>query len=498
MSDDYATLHVVVAGAGVAGLACAHRLLSLARERGQPLRLTLLEASSRPGGVIVTERTDGFLIEGGPDCFVSDKPWALDLCRRLGLADEIVGTDERYRRSFVYGRGRLLPIPEGYQLLAPGRLVPFATTPILSLRGKLRAACDLLLPRGPRVADESLASFVRRRFGAETLERLAQPLLAGIYNADPERLSLRATMPRFLELEEKHRSVILGLLRERGRSPASARTGVSGARYSLFVTLRSGLQTLTDRLAASLPSGSLRLGDAVRRLEPPAGAADRTTPAGSPHPTRAVPGWRVATERGETLEADAVVLALPACAVAPLLRPVDRRLADLLAAVPYGGAATVSLAYRREDVPHPLGGFGFVVPRSEKRRLVACSFASMKFPDRAPRDKVLLRAFLDGAMAEEAEPERLERVVRDELGGIMGITAAPLLARTYVYHRAMAQYEVGHLERVREVEERLARHAGLALAGNGLRGVGLPDRVRSGEVAAEEVLARAGMVSLAR
>jgi len=496
MSDD-TPFHVVVAGAGVAGLACAHRLLSLASERRQPLRLTLLEASSRPGGVIVTDRTDGFVIEGGPDCFVSDKPWALDLCRRLGLADEIVGTDERYRRSFVYRRGRLLSIPEGYQLLAPGRLVPFATTPILSLRGKLRAACDLILPRGPQVPDESLASFVRRRFGAETLERLAQPLLAGIYNADPERLSLRATMPRFLELEEKHRSVILGLLRERGRSPAAARSGVSGARYSLFVTLRSGLQTLTDRLSASLPAGSLRLGAAVKRLEPLAGAADRAGPAGGSHPTRTEPRWRVSTER-ERLEADAVILALPACAIAPLLRPIDRPLADLLAAVPYGGAATISLAYRREDVSHPLDGFGFVVPRSEKRGLVACSFASVKFPDRAPRDKVLLRAFLDGALAESAEPATLERVVRDELGGILGITAAPLLARTYVHRSAMAQFEVGHLERVREVEERLTPHAGLALAGNGLRGVGLPDRVRSGEAAAEEVLARAGVVSLAR
>src|SRR5438093_295070 len=244
---------VVVAGAGVAGLACVHRLLALARERGLPLRLTVLEAESRPGGVIITDRVDGCVIEGGPDCFVSDKPWGLDLCRRAGLADEIVGTATSHRRSFVYMRGRLLPIPEGYQLLAPRRMLPFTMTPILSLRGKLRAACDLVLPRGPRVPDESLASFVRRRFGQETLERLAQPLLAGIYNADPERLSLRATMPRFPELERRHRSVILGLLRGRRGAPAAARSGVSGARYSIFVTLRMGLQTLTDRLAAALP-----------------------------------------------------------------------------------------------------------------------------------------------------------------------------------------------------------------------------------------------------
>ena len=357
---------VVVAGAGVAGLACAHRLLALARERGLPLRLTVLESASRPGGVIITDRVDGCIIEGGPDCFVSDKPWGLDLCRRAGLADDIVGTGTSHRRSFVYARGRLLPIPEGYQLIAPGRLMPFTTTPILSLRGKLRAACDLVLPRGPRVADESLASFTRRRFGQETLERLAQPLLAGIYNADPERLSLRATMPRFLELERKHRSVILGLLRENRRAPAAASSGVSGARYPLFVTLRAGLQTLTDGLAASLPAGSLRLGTTMARLEPMAKASEREPAADPTGPARGASRWRVSTCQGETFEADAAVLALPACAAAPLLRPFDERLADLLAAVPYGTAATVSLAYRRADVAHPLDGFGFVVPRDRK------------------------------------------------------------------------------------------------------------------------------------
>jgi oxygen-dependent protoporphyrinogen oxidase len=489
---------VVIAGAGIAGLACAHRLLALARERGLPIRLTVLEASGRPGGVIVTDRVDGCLVEGGPDCFVSDRPWALDLCRRAGLAEEIIGTNADHRRSFVYTRGRLLPIPEGYQLIAPGRLLPFAATPILSLRGRLRAACDLVLPRGPELPDESLAAFVTRRFGRETLDRLAQPLLAGIYNVDPERLSLRATMPRFLDLERTHRSVILGLLRERRRAPADAGTGVSGARYSLFVTLRAGLQTLTDRLAASLPPGSLRLGTTMARLEPLAAAAAPEGRAGPATTSPGAPRWRASTYQGERFDADAAILALPAWASAQLVRPFDRRLADLLAGVPYGGAAAVSLAYRRADVAHPLDGFGFVVPRSENRRLVACSFSSVKFAGRAPADRVLLRAFLDGRIAEGADHASLERIVRDELRDILGITAAPLLARSYVHPRSMAQYEVGHLDRARGVDERLAGHAGLALAGNGLGGVGLPDCVRSGEVAAESVLARAGVVSLAR
>lgn len=472
---------VVIAGAGIAGLACAHRLLAIARERSLTLDLTVLDAAPRPGGVIVTERIDGCIVEGGPDCFVSDRPWGIDLCRRAGLADEIVGTGETHRRSFVCLRGRLLPIPEGYQLLAPSRILPFATTPILGLGGKLRAACDLVLPRGPLVKDESLASFVRRRFGRQTLERLAQPLLAGIYNADPERLSLQATMPRFLELEQRHRSVILGLLRARRLAPAAAQKGVSGARYSLFVTLRSGLQTLTDRLAVTLPAGSLHLGAKVARLDPGA-------------PAR----WRVATYQGQTFPADAVALAMPACAAVPLVRPFDDRLAGLLGKVPYGGAATVSLAYRKADVAHPLDGFGFVVPKREGRRLVACSFSNVKFPGRAPEGTVLLRAFLDGGTAEGAEPRDLERIVRDELRDILGITASPLFARSFVYPRSMAQYEVGHLEKVAAIEERLARHAGLVIAGNGLRGVGLPDCAHSGEAAAESLVAQAGVVSLAR
>lgn len=487
---------VVIAGAGVAGLACAHRLLAIARERSLTLDLTVLDAAPRPGGVIVTERIDGCIVEGGPDCFVSDRPWGIDLCRRAGLADEIVGTGETHRRSFVCLRGRLLPIPEGYQLLAPGRILPFATTPILGLGGKLRAACDLVLPRGPLVKDESLASFVRRRFGRQSLERLAQPLLAGIYNADPERLSLQATMPRFLELEQKHRSVILGLLRARRLAPAAEQKGVSGARYSLFVTLRSGLQTLTDRLAATLPAGSLHLGAKVARLDP--GAPGGTVRPGPPSPDSAPARWRVATYQGQTFPADAVVLAMPACAAVPLVRPFDDRLAGLLGEVPYGGAATVSLAYRKADVAHPLDGFGFVVPKREGRRLVACSFSSVKFPGRAPEGTVLLRAFLDGGTAEGAGPQGLERIVRDELRDILGITASPLFARSFVYPRSMAQYEVGHLEKVAAIEERLARHPGLMVAGNGLRGVGLPDCARSGEAAAESLVAQAGVVSLAR
>ena len=457
---------VVIVGAGIAGLACAERLLDLSRERGRALDLIILDSASRAGGVIATERRDGFLIERGPDCFITEKPWALDLCRRLGLEDRVIGTNPECRRSFVLLRGRILPIPEGYQMMAPGRLWPFATTPILSLAGKLRAACDLILPRGAPRDDESLASFVRRRFGSEVLERLAQPLVAGIYNADPERLSLRATMPRFLEMEQRHRSLILALARARRRR-VSSDSGVSGARYSLFVTLRGGLQVLVDRLVERLPAPALRLGTRAVSLRHDGGR------------------WAVVTEGGGRLDADAVVLAMPANGCAPLLRDVEPALADSLGSIRYGTSATVNLGYRLEEIPFPVRGFGFVVPRSERLSLIACSLSSVKFEGRAREGTILLRCFTGGEMAERTSHGDIERAVRDDLNRAVGLTASPMLSMTSVWRRAMAQYEVGHANRVVRIESLLARHPGLALAGNGLHGVGIPDCVHSGERAAE-------------
>jgi oxygen-dependent protoporphyrinogen oxidase len=492
----------VVVGAGISGLACARRLVELARAAGGPSReIVLLEAGPRPGGVIRTEERDGFLIEGGPDCFITDKPWAIDLCRRIGLQDELIGTNPDLRRSFVWKRGRLLPIPEGFYLLAPARVVPFMTSPILSPAGRLRVACEVLLPRRPAAQDESLASFVRRRFGRQALEWLAQPLVAGIYNADPEHLSLRATFPRFLEMERRHRSVIVALLRARRAAggiapPGSAGDPVSGcrgggqvpgadtsgARYGLFATLRRGLGDLVERLAADLPAGALRTGA-------PAAAIERGAPDAP---------WIVRTAGGGVLAARGLVLAVPAPAAAALLRHLDPALADALAGVRYGGAATVSLAYDRHDLPQALRGFGFVVPRAERRDLVACTVSSLKFAGRAPADGVLLRAFLPCPDRAAADPERLVATARCELRDLLGIAAAPRLARAFAHPGALPQYTVGHLERVAAIESRLRAHPGLLLAGNGLWGIGLPDCIRSGERAAESLAGTAGWYPVAR
>jgi oxygen-dependent protoporphyrinogen oxidase len=476
-------LEVAVVGAGIAGLATAFNLLDRARARGVPLRLSIFDGDTRPGGVINTERLDGFVVEGGPDCFITDKPWAVRLCQRLGLGDELTSTNPDCRRSYVLRGRRLLPIPEGFYMMAPARFMPFATTPALSLRGKIRAGLDLVLPRGPVLADESLAAFVRRRFGDEVLERLAQPLLAGIYNAEPERLSLRATMPRFLELEREHRSVIAGLVRGRKRA-TGAGAGTSGARYSLFVTPRRGMTSLVEKLLQEIPADAFRLGTPVTSLQ--AVAADG--------PGSGRPRWTLTTKRGATHAFHAVVLALRAAHAAPLLRPIDPAMADRLSAVPYGSSTTVSLAYRDADVPRPIDGFGFVVPRVENRALIACSFSSVKFPARAPEGHLLLRAFTSEALVPGRDPEKVIAVIRGEVRDILGITAEPILARAFFYPEAMAQYEVGHLERIAEVESRLERLTGLALAGNGLRGVGVPDCVRSGEVAADRILSQASQL----
>ncbi|HEX8147778.1 MAG TPA: protoporphyrinogen oxidase, partial [Pyrinomonadaceae bacterium] len=342
---------VVIVGGGVSGLAAAHRLAE-SQSKENPLEVVLLEASNRLGGTVRTHRREGFLIEGGPDSFISEKPEALALAKRLGLAGRITGTSEQHRRSFVVRGGRLRPTPEGFQLLAPSRVLPFLTTDIFTWRGKARMALDLVLPRRRGANgrdDESLAAFVRRRFGREALERMAQPMVGGIYTADPEALSLRATMPRFLEMERRDRSLILSMWKAGRRAGEAGRhgRGASGARYSLFLSFDEGTQVLTDALAARLPAGSVRLNTRVESLS-------YARDAGAVGARR----WLLKIAGGEEVSADAVVLALPAHASARLVRDVDDGLAEELEAIPYASTATVNLAFRREDIRHPLDGFG--------------------------------------------------------------------------------------------------------------------------------------------
>ena len=464
-------MKVVVVGGGISGLAAAHRVVELARERQVDLDLTLVEARDRLGGTIETERVDGFLVERGPDSFLSEKPWALALCRRLEVEDRLVRTDDRFRRTFVWRRGRLHALPDGFQLLGPTRMMPFVTSGLFSWPGKLRMALDLVLPRGIPSDDGTLGAFVRRRLGREALERVAQPLVAGIYTADPDELSLGATMPRFLELERRERSVILALWRASRRAPQA---GTSGARWSLFVTFARGMSELVDTLASRLPPGAVRLKQRATGIERRDGR------------------WRIGLTDGDTIDADRVILATEAHATARLLRYVDPQLGALLGEIVYASSATVSLAYRRADVPHPLDGFGFVVPHTEGRALLACTFSSVKYPGRAPDGFVLVRAFVGGALgaaALEGGDEEIAQRARRDLADALGVVAEPVLARVHRHPASMPQYLLGHLSRVETIERKAQGLPGLALAGGAYRGVGIADCVHSGETAAERALA---------
>lgn len=462
---------VAIVGGGLTGLVAAHRI---ATRRSRPLALTVLEAQGRPGGAIRTELRDGFTLEGGADSFITNKRWGIELCGDLGLSDQLIETDPRYRRSFVVRQGKLVPVPDGFILMAPNRLLPILTTPLLSLKGKARLFLDLVLPRlADDDADESLASFVRRRFGREVLERLVQPLVGGIYTADPAELSLKATLPQFAELERRYGSVIRGSMRQaRTRRAASDE---SGARYGMFVTLGSGMGGLANALVRALPHGTVKPHSPVRRVL-------QSEPGGP---------WTVELLDGPALEADAVVLATEAHASARLVDSFDPELAQALRAVPYASSAIVNIAYRRDQVAHPLDGFGAVVPFLERRSLLAVSFTSVKFPRRAPAGTVLMRAFFGGATQPELferEDDELIALARQELLELLGARGEPLLAEVARHPRGMPQYTLGHLDRVELLSRRAARHAGLALAGNYFNGVGIPDCIRSGQVAADHVL----------
>jgi oxygen-dependent protoporphyrinogen oxidase len=396
------------------------------------------------------------------------------LCERLGLTSRLVSTQAAHQKIYVVHRGRLQLLPEGFFLLAPTRLWPFIKTPLFSWRGKLRMACELFLPRAHMDEDESLGSFVRRRFGDELLERVAQPLVGGIYASDPDQLSLGATMPRFKEMERASRSVSLAMWSAQRRRARSAASG-SGARWSLFVTLSAGMQELIDTLARRLPEGSIRLRAAATRVY-------RERHGGT---------WRIAVEGHEPLEAAAVILAAPAFRSAAMLRGLADDAADTLDQIPYASTATVSLAYRSDAFSETPESFGFVVPAIERRKIMACTFSSIKYPGRAPSGTVLLRAFIGGSLQPELygdDDATMESNVREELAKLLGVSAQPLFTRVWRHPRSMPQYHVGHTAKVRRIEAALDNLPALALAGSAYGGVGISDCVRTGEAAAEKVI----------
>jgi protoporphyrinogen/coproporphyrinogen III oxidase len=459
-------IHII--GGGITGLAAAHRL---ARET-RAAAVTLIESETRLGGKILTERVGGFVLEGGPDSFLSSKPRGLGLCRELGLADRLYGTNEKLRRTYVLRGGQLYDLPEGLSGLVPTRLGPIARTGLLSPWGKLRMAAEFLVPPRPEGADESVAAFVQRRLGAEAYERLIEPLLSGIYAGDGAQLSLAATFPQLRQTELANGGLIKGMLAARQPAPAPGKAGLAkrAAKLPAFLTAPTGLAEIVEALEARLSGVELLRGLSVTGLE------------------QAAPGYRLRLSNGEMREAEAVILATPAYVTADLLGPLDAVLAVALRAIPYTSTATVYLAYPQADLPRPLDGYGYIIPRAEGRPILACTWTSSKFAHRAPDGYGLIRVFIGRA----GQPNVLERddaaliaLASAELAGTLGIRAAPIFQRVFRWPRAMPQYTLGHLERVAAIEQRLTALPGLYVAGNAYRGVGLPDCIASGEAAAQ-------------
>ncbi len=453
---------IAIVGGGIAGLSAAYALWN----RGVDFRL--LEAGSRFGGVIRSETLDGFLLEAGPDSLLAQKPEALTLCRELGLADRVIPTNPEQRAVYVLLRGRLHPLPEGMMLAVPTRIGAFLSSRLFSWSGKLRMGLDLVRPARRQQGDESIASFLRRRFGQECVERLGEPLLAGIHAGDPDRLSILANFPRFVEMERRSGSLI------RAMWAAPKPTPRPGAPATAFYSLQGGLEELVAALEGRLSAENLWRRAAVAALH----TTDR--------------GFRLETADGRTVAARAVILAAPAPKAAPLLRSLLPEVSEGLAGIPFATTATVLLGYRRSDVKHRLDGYGLVVPAGEGLRTSAASFFSTKFPGRAPVGHVLLRGFLGGVRDPrvlESTDAQIADTFRREMTAVLGLSGEPVLTRVYRWPGATPQMEVGHGQRIADVERRLAGLPGLFLTGAGIRGTGIPDGVSDATATAEAAAA---------
>ncbi len=468
------TRRVAIVGAGITGLAAAYYLEKRARESGRPLQCTLIDAAEQPGGKIVTGYERDFVIEGGPDSFVTDKPWALQLCHDLGLAGQLIPSNPHQSKVYVLRRSRLIPFPAGFRLTIPTRMVPFLFSPLISASGKIRMAMEYFLPARPAAGDESVEQFIGRRFGREAVELFGGPLMAGIYVSDPATLSMRSTFPRFLEMEQSHGSLIRAARAMKKQPPPPPAGGLPSAGHAIFNSLKGGMYQLVEALREQLRSEWM-LRTRVQGL------------------SRAGGGWRLDLG-GDALTVDDVVLTSPAHVTAGLLSPLHPALGQALSAIRFVSTATVSLAYLAADLPggRPLDGYGVVIPQSEQRRIIACTWTSTKFRHRAPPDTVLLRAFVGGYRNEslaDMDDAPLVELVRDEFAALFGMAAAPVLTRVFRWPRGNPQYDVGHQERVDRIMTMASEWPGLHLAGSSYHGVGIPDCIKS----AQRVVAATGV-----
>ena len=457
---------IAIIGGGISGLAAAFALEEQ-RSTAAAVEYILYESSAHLGGVLRTEHIDGCLVEAGPDSFITEKPWATDLCRALGLGDQLIGSNDADRKTYILTKGRLVVMPDGLMFMVPTKILPTGLSPLFSWKTKLRMTQELFHP--PRAAgqDESVAAFVERHYGSEMVDRLADPLLSGVYGGEAASLSVRAVLPRFAEMERTHGSLGRAMLAARKKMSAGPRKPAP----PLFTSLKNGMQHLAETVVTRLTPSSLLTNSPVHAIQPEAA------------------GW-IVSSGVQSDRFDRVIVALPAPAAAQVLRIASRELSAELAAIQYSSSITVGLGYGHQVRQSLPPGFGFLVPRSEGKRLLAATFVHNKFPHRAPEDRALLRCFFAGKNAENVWPladDQIIGIVRNELQQILGLRAEPLFARVYKWKSAIAQYGVGHLDRLDRIERLRLQLPGLALAGNAYRGIGVPDCICSGRDAAKQL-----------
>ena len=478
--------HVVIIGGGVSGLGAAFKIKRAADE-GRDVCFTLVEKDPRVGGKLMSEKVDGFIIDGGCDAFIAQKPAVMRVAKLAGFDSDRLPSDERRKKTLILKKGHLYEMPDGVMQFAPTKFWPFATTGLFSLRGKIRAGMELFIPKKKvpegELNDETLESLVVRRMGREILDRLAEPLVGGVHASDPALMSLAATFPNLLDMEQKYGCLIKGFLAQRRAAERMRKEHPSDPKNprTFFNSFVNGMQELPDGMADAAGRDHIRTGVGAARIE--------RTPS----------GWRVHLTDGEVLDADAVIIATEGWAASDLTATVDSELSDLISTIPHSSSATVSLAFDTDDLGFSLDAFGVLCPASEGRSLMAATYSSTKWPDRAPKGKALMRGFVGGphnqAIMEKSDDE-LIRITVAEMRAILGLKVEPAFARVYRWVNGMPQYTMGHLDRVAAIEHRVSMIPTFGVGGGSYRGVGVANCIESGEAAARKVLAELGFPAM--